>query len=134
MEDWITLFISVMGGIFIVTLIGFFTWYILKESKKKARMTTFFGFKSAKIKFKVLDLSMMHSLTVFPNRQYEVVYRLETEEGTISVSVDDQVEVETSSRIEGSEIITIKRFQPIVYFLGKKAKNGEASVRIYRRR
>mgnify|MGYP001244525641 FL=1 len=134
MENWDLYFFPIFFGLLILAIIFFSTIYIVKESRKKMHMTTYFGIKRAKVKFKVFDSSLMHSLLAIPKRQYEVVYRLETEEGKIVFTIDDQLKLETTSRIEGSENISFRRFQPVINFQGEKAKNGQFSVRLYRRR
>lgn len=134
MENWNLYFFPVFFGILILVVIIFFVIYIVKESRKKMRISTYFGLKSAKVKFKIFDSSVMHSLFVFPKRQYELVYQLETEEGKIAFTLDDRLKVETNSRKDGSEIISFGCFKPVIFFEGNKAKYGECSVRIYRRR
>lgn len=134
MENWDLYFFPIFFGLLILVVIIFSAIYIVKESRKKTRMITYFGLKKAKVTFKLFDTSIMHSLFVFPKRQYEVVYRLETETGKIAFTLDEQLTVESSSRKEGSEIITFRRFKPVVSFRGENAKNGQCSVQIYRRR
>lgn len=89
-----------------------------------------FGLKRARVKFKVLETTVSHRLQV-SRKKYEVVYRLETEEGTIAFNFDQQIRVETDSRKEGSELVSFTRFQPVVAFTGVKTKNGECSIRLY---
>src|SRR5699024_12356883 len=101
---------------------------------KTRRITTFFFLKSAKVRFKVCDSYASHELLVSPKREYEVVYQLETEEGEVEITLDGQLEVSTTSRKSGSEIIKFSRYQPDVTFIGKEAKNGECSIKIYKRR
>lgn len=130
-SEWI-----VLGLIFVVTIIGFiffFVKFILKPSFKKMRVSTFFGLKSARIKFKLFDSFLTHSLFVSPKHEYEVVYRMETEEGEIFFNLDDQLKISTTSRKEGSEIIKFSRYKPIIYFKGSKATNGECSIKIHKR-
>lgn len=108
--------------------------FIIKPSWKKMRISTYFWFKRAKVKFKVFDSFVSHSFLVSPKRQYEVVYRLETKEGEIHFELDNQLHISTDSRKEGSAIITFSRLQPIITFQGDKAKNGECSVKVYKKR
>lgn len=134
MENWGLYFFPIFFGLLIFAVIIFFIIYIVKESRKKMRISTYFGLKRAIVKLKIFDTSVMHSLFVFPKRQYEVVYRLETEAGKIAFTLDERLKVETNSRKVGSEIISFGRFKPVIFFEGDKAKNGECSVKIYRRR
>jgi len=134
MENWDLYFFSILSGLLILGVIIITTIIIVKTSRKKALMVTYFGLKRAKVTFKIFDTSIIHSLFVFPKRQYEVVYRLETEAGKIAFSLDERLKVESTSRKEGSEIISFRRFKPVISFRGESAKNGQCSVRLYRRR
>src|SRR5690625_6597530 len=84
MENWDLYFFSILSGLLILGVIIITTIIIVKTSRKKALMVTYFGLKRAKVTFKIFDTSIIHSLFVFPKRQYEVVYRLETEAGKIA--------------------------------------------------
>jgi uncharacterized protein YpmB len=77
-------------SIFIVLVfisICIFLWiYIIKLSKKKMNNSVLFGLKRARVKSKVLETTVSHRLQV-SRKKYEVVYRLETEEGTIAFKI-----------------------------------------------
>lgn len=122
-----------MGFIFITFVVVAF-WHLLKLSFKKAIYSTFYGLKGARLKFKTFDSFDSHALFVIRKREYEVVYRLETEEGEISINMDGQLKVSTHSKQEGRKILSFTRFKPSVNFRGIKAKNGECSIKIYRKR
>lgn len=135
MENWGILFIIIFSILLLLTAIIVFMVFLWKVSKKKLRTTfTYFGMKKAKVRFKALDTFISHSFLVIPKKEYEVVYRMETEEGKVSLNLDNQLKIETKSRTEGSEFITFSRIQPIISFKGEQAKNGECSVRLYKRR
>jgi len=130
--EWIYLgvvltIIMVVSGIII-------TKVIIKPSLKKMRISTYFWFKSAKVTFKSFDSFATHSLLVSPRQIYEVVYRLETEEGEVRVQIYGQLDVSTRSKLEGSKIIQFDGYRPIVDFHGDKAKNGMCSVKLYKKR
>lgn len=129
--EWAIIIIFVLSFIIGMT---FFLFYLAKIAKKKLHVSTYFGLKNSRITFKSFDSFVTNSLFVIPNRKYEVVYRLETTTGKVIVNVDSQLIVETTSRKEGSEVISFKRFQPTVNFIGEQAKTGECSVKVYRRR
>lgn len=134
METYEWIYIGVFFSVVIIISSIILTKFVIKPSLKKMRISTYFGLKSAKVKFKAFDSFASHSLFVSPRREYEVVYRLETEEGEIRVRLDGQLDISTTSRKEGSEIIKFSRFQPIVEFEGYKAKNGVCSIKVYKRR
>lgn len=123
-----------IGLLLLGVLIVFITFfrYILRESMKKMRISTFFGLKSARVKFKRFDSFVSHSLFVSRKREYEVVYRVDITNGTIYFNLDDQLEIETSSRVEGSKILSFSRFKPIIFFRGEKAQDGECSIKLYK--
>lgn len=127
-------YIVVVLSIILVTSAFLIIRYIIIPTLKTRRITTFFFLKSAKVRFKVFDSYASHELLVSPKREYEVVYQLETEEGEVEITLDEQLEVSTTSRKSGSEIIQFSRYQPDVTFIGKEAKNGECSIKIYKRR
>src|SRR5690625_7698924 len=93
MENWDLYFFSILSGLLILGVIIITTIMIVKTSRKKALMVTYFGLKRAKVTFKIFDTCIIHSLFVFPNRQYVVVCRLYTEEGNISFSIVESVNV-----------------------------------------
>lgn len=129
-SEWVFL-----GFIFAGTIIGFiifFVKFVLKPSFKKMRVSTFLGLKSARIKFKLFDSFLSHSLFVSPKHEYEVVYQIKTEEGEIFFDLDDQLKISTTSRKEGSEIMKFSRYKPIIYFKGSKATNGECLIKVHK--
>lgn len=133
-----------MKTIELIYLIAFFSLVIFgmiyifrkfdwKKSAQARRITTIFGLRSARVKFKSFNSSVGHSFLVNPKKEYEVVYRLETTEGKIQFNLNGQFVIETDSRIEGSEMITFGAFQPGISFTGENARNGEAYMKIYKR-
>lgn len=121
----------IMGIGFLITMFFLFK-YMFKLAKEKMYVSSFFYLKSAKIKFKSFDSFLSHSLFVSPKRQYEVVYKLETQSGEIQFSLDNQIKITTDSRKQGSEVIIFSRFKPIISFKGIKAKNGLCSIKVYK--
>lgn len=126
--------VGVISAIIIVCSIILIIKLFIKPSLQKMRVSTFFGLKSAKVKFKVFDSFLSHSLFVSPRKEYEVVYKLETDEGKINIKLDGQLDISTTSKKEGSEMITFSRFKPLVRFQGDNAKNGECSIKVYKKR
>ena len=125
-------------GLFVATIIVVsgvaITKLVVKPSLKKMRISTYFWFKSATVKFKSFDSFVTHSFSVIPKKEYEAVYQLETEAGEVRVRLYGQLDVSTTSRKEGSKIVSFNRFQPVVDFQGDKAKNGKCSVKLYKKR
>lgn len=134
MEIYEWIYLGVILTIIIVVSGIIITKIIIKPSIKKMRISTYFWFKSAKVTFKSFDSFATHSLLVSPRQKYEVVYRLETEEGEVRVQLYGQLDVSTQSKLEGSKIIQFDGYRPIVDFHGYKAKNGKCSVKLYKRR
>lgn len=134
MEVYEWIFLGVVLTIIIGISAMIITKVIIKPSMEKMRISTYFWFKSAKVTFRSFDSFATHSLLVSPRQTYEVVYKLETEEGEVRVQIYGKLDVSTRSKLEGREIIQFDGYRPIVDFQGDKAKNGMCSVKLYKKR
>ena len=132
--DMLTWFFLISFGVIILTVIIFFTIFIVKKSRQKLRITTYFWPKKATVNFRIFDLNITHNFLVWRKKEYEVVYDLLTEQGEIGFSIDQQIKIKTTSRKSGSVIIKFNRFTPTFSCKGVQAKNGYCKVRLYRKK
>ncbi|WP_210468100.1 hypothetical protein [Sporosarcina sp. 6E9] len=72
----------------------------------------------------------MRNYWIRPNVTYEVVYKLKTEEGKLTMSLDNQLFEETTTSVEGSVLMTFDKVKPVVKLVGENAKNGHAEVKL----
>ena len=49
------------------------------------------------------------------------------------MSLDDQLFKETTSRSEGSQLMTFNNGRPILKLVGTEAKNGRAEVKLHKK-
>ncbi|MCM3113159.1 hypothetical protein [Lederbergia lenta] len=118
--------------IFLVVIIGFATLAIkiAKGPKKLFLGTKYLGVKKVSISFKLFNTYIGRNFLVQRNQTYEVVYKLETEQGKLSMSLDNQLFEETRSCSEGSRLMTFNTGRPVVKLVGTDAKNGRAEVKL----
>ena len=117
---------------FLLIIIGFTTLVIkiVKGPKKLFFGTKYFGFTKISLSFTLFNTFFMRNFWIQPNVTYQVVYKLETEQGHISMSLDNQLFDETTSSSEGTCLMTFNKIKPVVKLVGTHAKNGRAEVKL----
>ena len=117
---------------FLLIISGFTTLVIkiAKGSKKLFFGTKYFGFTKISLSFTLFNTFFMRNFWIQPNVTYQVVYKLETEQGHISMSLDNQLFDETTSSSEGTCLMTFNKIKPVVKLVGTHAKNGRAEVNL----
>jgi hypothetical protein len=92
--------------------------------------TKYLGITKVSLSFKVFDTYFVRNYWIRPNVTYEVVYKLKTEEGKLTMSLDNQLFEETTTSVEGSVLMTFDKLKPVVKLVGENAKNGHAEVKL----
>jgi hypothetical protein len=92
--------------------------------------TKYLGITKVSLSFKVFDTYFVRNYWIRPNVTYEVVYKLKTEEGKLTMSLDNQLFEETTTSVEGSVLMTFDKLKPVVKIVGENAKNGHAEVKL----
>ena len=120
---------------FLAVIIGFIILVIkiVKGPKHLFYGKKYLGIKKVSVSFTLFNSYIMRNFIVRRNQTYEVVYKLETEEGKISITLDDQLFIETTSHSEGSQLMTFNKGRPILKLVGTKAENGRAEVNLHKK-
>ncbi|WP_172370807.1 hypothetical protein [Sporosarcina jiandibaonis] len=119
-----TLFLFLIGSIMI-------TSKVLKSRPLKLFYgTKYFGITKVSLSFETFNTYFVRNYWIRPNVTYEVVYKLKTEEGKITMSLDNQLFEETTTSTEGSVLMTFDKIKPVVKLVGENAKNGHAEVEL----
>ncbi|MBO1910728.1 hypothetical protein J4G37_38800, partial [Microvirga sp. 3-52] len=72
----------------------------------------------------------MRNFLVQPNVTYQVIYKLETKEGDLTMSLDNQLFDETTSSTEGTCFMEFNKIKPVLKLVGTHAKDGRAEVKL----
>lgn len=126
------LFYSIVIITFLAIIILFTTLVIkiAKGSKYLFHGKKYFGFTKISLSFKVFNTFFMRNFLIRPNVTYQVVYKLKTEEGKVTLALDDQLFKETTTSTDGSCLLTFKKGKPVLKLVGDHAKNGHAEVKL----
>ncbi|QUW22973.1 hypothetical protein JSQ81_05200 [Sporosarcina sp. Marseille-Q4063] len=92
--------------------------------------TKYLGITKVSLSFKVFDTYFVRNYWIRPNVTYEVFYKLKTEEGKLTMSLDNQLFEETTTSVEGSVLMTFDKLKPVVKLVGENAINGHAEVKL----
>lgn len=92
--------------------------------------TKYLGITKVSLSFKLFNTFFERNYWIKPNVTYEVVYKLKTEEGKLTMSLDNQLFKETTTSEEGSVLMTFNKVRPVVKLVGENAKNGIAEVKL----
>lgn len=90
----------------------------------------YLGITKVSLSFKVFDTYFVRNYWIRPHVTYEVIYKLKTEEGKLTMSLDNQLFKETTTSVEGSVLMTFNKVKPVVKLVGENAKNGVAEVKL----
>lgn len=133
MNDIIFYSVAMITFVFVTSTIVFLVIYGYKSRRRILRGRTYLGLKRAKVTFKFFNTSVSQAFLVRRNVPYDVIYKLETEQGKVRFSLGQQFYKETTSRIEGSTTFIFSRRQPVVYIEGVDAVNGSCEVKLYKK-
>jgi hypothetical protein len=114
-------------------LIGSITIMVIVFKSRPLKIfngTKYLGITKVSLSFKVFDTYFVRNYWIRPNVTYEVVYKLKTEEGKLTMSLDNQLFEETTTSVEGSVLMTFDKVKPVVKLVGENAKNGHAEVKL----
>jgi hypothetical protein len=114
-------------------LIGSITIMVIVFKSRPLKIfngTKYLGITKVSLSFKVFDTYFVRNYWIRPNVTYEVVYKLKTEEGKLTMSLDNQLFEETTTSVEGSVLMTFDKLKPVVKLVGENAKNGHAEVKL----
>jgi hypothetical protein len=114
-------------------LIGSITIMVIVFKSRPLKIfngTKYLGITKVSLSFKVFDTYFVRNYWIRPNVTYEVVYKLKTEEGKLTMSLDNQLFEETTTSVEGSVLMTFDKLKPVVKIVGENAKNGHAEVKL----
>ena len=106
---------------------------IAKGPKKLYLGKRYFGFTKISLTFTLFNTFYIRNFLIQPSITYEVVYKLKTEAGKITVSLDNQLFKETTNSVEGTCLMTFNKVKPILKLEGVHAKNGYAEVKLIKR-
>lgn len=124
---------AVLSFSIVIIIFLYLVLKIVKSPKYLFYGTKYLGIKKVSLSFTLFNTFIMRNFIVQRNQTYEVVYKLETKEGKITMTLDDQIFEETTSRLEGSKLMTFNKMRPVVKIVGTEAKNGHASVVLYKK-
>ncbi|WP_210468097.1 hypothetical protein [Sporosarcina sp. 6E9] len=120
----ILIFLSIVIGYTILAI------KIAKGPKKLFLGTKYFGFKKISLNFTLFNTFFMRNFLVQPNVTYQVIYKLETKEGDLTMSLDNQLFDETTSSTEGTCFMEFNKIKPVLKLVGTHAKDGRAEVKL----
>src|SRR5699024_3973826 len=102
MNDIIFYSVAMITFVFITSTIVFIVIYCNKSLRRILRCRTYLSLKRANVTFKFFNTAVSQAFLVRRNVPYDVIYKLETEQGKVRFSLSQQFYKETTSRIEGS--------------------------------
>ena len=127
-----TLYFTIVILTFLLIIVGF-TTLVIKVAKGPKNLflgTKYFGFTKISLSFTLFNTFFMRNFWIQPNVTYQVVYKLKTDQGHISMSLDHQLFDETTSSTEGTCLMTFNKIKPVLKLVGTHAKNGRAEVKL----